>query len=244
MSIIKLNNIEKSFNNKKVLKDINLTVKKGEIVTLIGSSGSGKSTLLRCINLLEQPDNGKIIYNESDILAQDIDIDKYRSELTMVFQHFNLFENLTTIENLILAPMKVLNKSKNEAESTAREYLKKVGLSEFENYPIAKLSGGQKQRVAIARALCMNPNVLLFDEPTSALDPEVIGDVLNVIKDISTTGITMIIVTHEMGFAKEVSDRVIYMKDGIIKYEATPDEMFNNPQDEDAKTFLKRVIIN
>ncbi len=241
-SIISVSNIEKSFGNQKVLKSIDLEVNKGEVITLIGSSGSGKSTLLRCINLLEQPDNGSIIYNGQDVVNDDVDIDMYRAHLGMVFQHFNLFENMTTLQNLTLAPMKVLNKTQQEAEEIALEFLKKVNLDGFEHHPVTKLSGGQKQRVAIARALCMNPEVLLFDEPTSALDPEVIGDVLKVMKDIANDGMTMIIVTHEMSFAKEVSDRVIYMKDGVIKYEASSNEMFNDPKDPDAANFLKRVI--
>ncbi len=242
MRILSINNLCKSFNDNQVLKGINLDVNKGEVITLIGSSGSGKSTLLRCMNLLEQPDSGSIIYNNQDVLNDDVDIDSYRSELGMVFQHFNLFENLSTIDNLTIAPIKVLKLSKEEAEKRAMTFLDKVGLLNFVNYPVSKLSGGQKQRVAIARALCMNPQVLLFDEPTSALDPEVIGDVLSVIKEIASEDMTMVIVTHEMGFAKEVSDRVIYMKDGLVKYEAHPDIMFSTPEDIDAQNFLKRVL--
>lgn len=241
-NILKIEALAKSFDKKQVLQNINLSIKKGEIISLIGSSGSGKSTLLRCINLLEQPDSGAIIYNGTNVLSEDVDIDLYRSELSMVFQHFNLFENLSTIDNLCLAPTKVLNKTRNEAEETAYYYLEKVGLEQFANHPVTKLSGGQKQRVAIARGLCMNPNILLFDEPTSALDPEVIEEVLNVIRDIANLGITMLIVTHEMSFAKDISDRVIYMKDGIIEYEATSDVMFTNPENIHAKNFLNRIL--
>lgn len=242
MSILNLINIHKSFGNNEVLKGIDLSVDTGEVVTLIGSSGSGKSTLLRCINLLEEPSSGAIEFEGTDIINDDINIDEFRSQLGMVFQHFNLFENMTVIDNCILAPTRVLKMSKEEATKIATEHLSNVGLSGFENAKVTSLSGGQKQRVAIARALCMNPKVLLFDEPTSALDPEVVGDVLDVIKSIASSGMTMVVVTHEMGFAREVSDRVVYMKDGQIEYMTDNETMFTDPQNEHAKNFLKRVL--
>ncbi len=242
MSILNLQSIHKSYGNKEVLKGIDMTVNEGEVVTLIGSSGSGKSTLLRCINLLEQPNSGSIYYQGEDIISGDVHIDKLRSNLGMVFQHFNLFENMTTMQNCTLAPIKVLGLSEDEAKERAMHYLEKVGLTDFANSKVTSLSGGQKQRVAIARALCMKPNVLLFDEPTSALDPEVVGDVLDVIRTIADEGMTMVIVTHEMGFAREVSDRVIYMRDGLIEYVADGETMFTNPQNEYARNFLRRVL--
>ncbi len=242
MSILNLQSIHKSYGNKEVLKGIDMTVNEGEVVTLIGSSGSGKSTLLRCINLLEQPNSGSIYYQGDDIINGDVHIDKLRSNLGMVFQHFNLFENMTTMQNCTLAPIKVLGLSEDEAKERAMHYLEKVGLTDFANNKVTSLSGGQKQRVAIARALCMKPNVLLFDEPTSALDPEVVGDVLDVIRTIADEGMTMVIVTHEMGFAREVSDRVIYMRDGLIEYVADGETMFTNPQNEYARNFLRRVL--
>lgn len=242
MAILNLTGIRKTFGSNEVLKGIDLTISEGEVVTLIGSSGSGKSTLLRCINLLEQPNAGEIAFEGVDIISGDLDIDKFRANLGMVFQHFNLFENMTTLQNCTLAPIKVLGKSKEEAEKIALEHLKNVGLGEFANAKVTSLSGGQKQRVAIARALCMSPKVLLFDEPTSALDPEVVGDVLDVIRNIADSGMTMVIVTHEMGFAREVSDRVVYMKDGQIEYTADSETMFTNPQNDNARNFLKRVL--
>ncbi len=242
MSILNLTNIHKSFGHNEVLKGIDLQVAEGEVVTLIGSSGSGKSTLLRCVNLLEQPNQGTIEFDGQDIINGDVDVDDFRAKVGMVFQHFNLFENMTTLENCILAPIKVLGLSKQEATSRAMEHLTKVGLRDFANAKVTSLSGGQKQRVAIARALCMNPKALLFDEPTSALDPEVVGDVLDVIRSIADSGMTMVIVTHEMGFAREVSDRVVYMKDGQIEYIASSDVMFTDPQNENAKNFLQRVL--
>lgn len=242
MAILNLSQIRKSFGTNEVLKGIDLQIAEGEVVTLIGSSGSGKSTLLRCINLLEEPNSGTIEFEGQDIINGDLDIDKFRANLGMVFQHFNLFENMTTLQNCTLAPIKVLGMTKEEAEAIAKEHLAKVGLLEFANAKVTSLSGGQKQRVAIARALCMNPKVLLFDEPTSALDPEVVGDVLDVIRNIADSGMTMVVVTHEMGFAKEVSDRVVYMKDGQIEYIADSETMFTNPQNENAQNFLKRVL--
>ncbi len=242
MSILNLTNIHKSFGNNEVLKGIDLQISEGEVVTLIGSSGSGKSTLLRCINLLEEPNSGSIEFAGQDIIDGDLDIDQFRANLGMVFQHFNLFENMTTLQNCTLAPIKVLGLNKGEAEKRAIEHLQNVGLAEFANAKVTSLSGGQKQRVAIARALCMNPRVLLFDEPTSALDPEVVGDVLDVIRNIADSGMTMVIVTHEMGFAREVSDRVVYMKDGQIEYITDSETMFTNPENDNARNFLKRVL--
>lgn len=239
-NIIEIKKLKKSFGNNIVLKDINFNVKEGEIISIIGSSGSGKSTLLRCINLLEQPDFGQIYYNKIDILKNLENINQLRSEVTMVFQNFNLFNNKNVIDNLILAPMKVLNISKDEATKIAISNLEKVGMKDFYLQDVKTLSGGQKQRVAIARALTMNPKVLLFDEPTSALDPEMVGEVLNVIKDLAKQNITMIIVTHEMDFAKEISDRIVFMNDGIILEKGSPDEIFNNPKNERTKEFLKR----
>lgn len=242
MNILNLQAIHKSFGNNEVLKGIDMQVAEGEVVTLIGSSGSGKSTLLRCINLLEEPNSGVIEFNGQDIINSDLDVDEFRANLGMVFQHFNLFENMTTLENCTLAPIKVLGLSKEEANERAITNLTNVGLAEFAHAKVTSLSGGQKQRVAIARALSMNPQVLLFDEPTSALDPEVVGDVLDVIRSIANSGMTMVIVTHEMDFAREVSDRVIYMKDGQIEYIADSATMFSNPQNDNARNFLRRVL--
>lgn len=242
MSILNLIDIKKSFGHNEVLKGIDMQVGEGEVVTLIGSSGSGKSTLLRCINLLEEPSVGVIEFEGVDIINSSLDIDQFRANVGMVFQHFNLFENMTTLQNCTLAPIKVSGLSKSEAEQLALKHLTDVGLAEYATAKVTSLSGGQKQRVAIARALCMNPKVLLFDEPTSALDPEVVGDVLDVIRNIVKTGMTMVIVTHEMSFAREVSDRVVYMKDGQIEYVCDSETMFTNPQNEHARNFLKRVL--
>ncbi len=241
MSVIKIKNFKKYYGQLEVLKDINLEVAKGEVVTIIGSSGSGKSTLLRCINLLEKPTSGEIYFHEQNILEAKNKLSEYRSKVGMVFQSFNLFENLNVLDNCVLAQMKVLKREKQEAEQIAKDFLKKVGLKEFIYADVNKLSGGQKQRVAIARTLSMNPEVILFDEPTSALDPEVIKEVLEVIKKIAKSGITMLIVTHEMDFAKEVSDRVIFMDKGYILEQGTPEEIFNNPQETRTKEFLNRL---
>ncbi|WOO87774.1 amino acid ABC transporter ATP-binding protein [Mollicutes bacterium LVI A0039] len=240
--MIKVENIKKYFGNKMVLDDINLEIEDGKVVTIIGPSGSGKSTLLRCMNLLEEPTSGEVYVDGQAIIGGDVNINLVRSQMGMVFQHFNLFENLNVLENCVLAQIKVLKKSKQEAEQTALEYLANVGLSEFKNTKVSSLSGGQKQRVAIARALCMNPKYMLFDEPTSALDPEVVGDVLEVIKDLAKSGMTMVVVTHEMGFAKEVSDRVIFMDKGLIVEDTDPQTMFTNPKHERTQEFLKRVL--
>ena len=242
MNIIETKNIKKSFGNLEVLHDINLTVKKGEVVCLIGASGSGKSTLLRCINLLETPTTGHVLFNGNDITNENVDINKIREQIGMVFQSFNLFENLNVIDNCTLAPMLVSGISKEEATNKALSYLENVGMKDFAYAKSSSLSGGQKQRVAIARALSMNPEVLLFDEPTSALDPESVGDVLDVIQNLAKLGMTMIIVTHEMQFAKEVADRVIFMDKGYVVEDDIPANIFNNPKEERTKEFLNRVI--
>lgn len=241
-SIIQINHLKKSFGNNEVLKDVSLTVKKGEIVTIIGSSGSGKSTLLRCINLLEKPTAGEIIYNGENVLTPGYNLPKYRTHLGMVFQSFNLFNNMDVLENCVTGQVTVLKRSREEAKKIALENLEKVGMARFLSAKPAQLSGGQKQRVAIARAVSMNPDVMLFDEPTSALDPEMVGEVLKTMKDLTKTGLTMIIVTHEMGFAKEVSDRVIFMDKGVIAEEGTPEQIFNMPKGERTKAFLHRVL--
>ena len=241
-AVISIQNLSKTFGTNEVLKDISFEVKQGEVVTIIGSSGSGKSTLLRCVNLLEKPTSGKISYNGQNILEHDKSIYEYRTHVGMVFQQFNLFNNLNVLENCIVGPMKVLKKSKEEAEKIAKEFLEKVGMSAYINAKPRQLSGGQKQRVAIARAMSMQPDVLLFDEPTSALDPEMVNEVLETMKSLAHTGLTMIVVTHEMGFAKEVSDRVIFMDKGVIAEEGTPEQIFEHPQVDRTKEFLGRVL--
>ena len=241
-AVISIQNLSKTFGTNEVLKDISFEVKQGEVVTIIGSSGSGKSTLLRCVNLLEKPTSEKISYNGQNILEHDKSIYEYRTHVGMVFQQFNLFNNLNVLENCIVGPMKVLKKSKEEAEKIAKEFLEKVGMSAYINAKPRQLSGGQKQRVAIARALSMQPDVLLFDEPTSALDPEMVNEVLETMKSLAHTGLTMIVVTHEMGFAKEVSDRVIFMDKGVIAEEGTPEQIFEHPQVDRTKEFLGRVL--
>ncbi len=241
-NFIQINHLSKSFGNHEVLKDIDFSVTKGEVVCIIGSSGSGKSTLLRCVNLLEQPTTGEIIYNNENILDQNHDILKYRAKLGMVFQQFNLFNNHNVLQNCTVSPINVLKKSKEEAEKLAMKYLDDVGMANYINAKPKQLSGGQKQRVAIARALCMEPEALLFDEPTSALDPEMVGEVLKVMKSLAHTGLTMLIVTHEMEFAREVADRIVFMNEGIIEEEGTPEEIFNNPKKERTREFLTRVL--
>ena len=241
-TVIELAHLEKSFGENKVLRDINLSVNRGEVISVIGSSGSGKSTMLRCINLLETPTGGKIYYNGTDIESKEIKLTEYCSKVEMVFQQFNLFNNMTALDNCVKPQMIVLKRSREEAEKIAREYIEKVGMSAYINAKPSQLSGGQKQRIAIARALSMNPEVILFDEPTSALDPEMVGEVLEVMKDLAGAGYTMIVVTHEMGFAREVSDRVIFMDGGYIVEEGTPEEIFKNPQQERTKEFLSRVL--
>lgn len=239
--VIDIKHLRKSFGSNEVLKDIDFHVNKGEVISIIGSSGSGKSTLLRCVNLLEQPDGGEIIYNGKNVLGDKHDKNLYRAKLGMVFQQFNLFNNLNAIDNCTVAQTKVLGRSKEEAKEIAMKYLKVVGMDQYINAKPKQLSGGQKQRVAIARALSMEPDVMLFDEPTSALDPEMVGEVLKVMKDLAETGLTMLVVTHEMEFASQVSDRVVFMDQGVIAEEGTPDEIFNNPQRERTKEFLGRM---
>lgn len=238
--IFEIKNLKKQFGNNIVLKDINFNVYEGEIISIIGSSGSGKSTLLRCLNLLEYPDSGKIFYHGKNILDRNTNIKKLRSEVGMVFQSFNLFNNKNVLENCTLSMQKILKLSKEESERISLENLEKVGMLDFAHQDVKTLSGGQKQRVAIARALCMQPKVILFDEPTSALDPEMVGEVLEVIKELTKLGMTMIIVTHEMAFAREISNRVVFMDSGIIAEINTPDIIFSNPKEERTKAFLKR----
>jgi len=240
MKEIVLEHLEKSFGDHKVLLDVNLTVDKGEVISVIGSSGSGKSTMLRCINLLEEPSGGVIRYKDEDI--RKLNLSKYRAEVGMVFQQFNLFDNMTALENCVKPQIKVLGRKRDEAEKIAREFIEKVGMTAFVNARPRQLSGGQKQRIAIARALSMNPEVILFDEPTSALDPEMVGEVLDVIKSLAKSGLTMIVVTHEMAFAREVSDRVIFMDGGVVLEEGTPEELFGNPKMPRTREFLSRFL--
>lgn len=240
--MIKVQNLNKSFNKNEVLKDINLEINKGEVVAIIGPSGSGKSTLLRCMNLLETPSNGKVIFEGKELTHKNINLSELRQKMGMVFQNFNLFPHKTVLENVILAPklLKKIDLKKLEIEGKA--LLKKVGLEEKANAYPSQLSGGQKQRVAIARALAMHPDVILFDEPTSALDPEVVYEVLKVMKDLAKEGMTMVVVTHEMGFAKDVGDKVIFMADGYVVESEIPDQLFNHPKHERTKNFLAKVL--
>ncbi|NLU10379.1 MAG: amino acid ABC transporter ATP-binding protein [Tepidanaerobacter acetatoxydans] len=240
--IIEILHLSKTFGTHEVLKDINFSVDKGEVVCIIGSSGSGKSTLLRCINLLEKPSGGKIIYKGKNMLEGNHDIYAYRTKLGMVFQQFNLFNNHNVLNNCTVGQMKVLKRSKEEAEKVAMKYLQVVGMEQYINAKPKQLSGGQKQRVAIARALSMEPDVMLFDEPTSSLDPELVEEVLKVMQKLAQTGLTMLIVTHEMEFAKEVSDRVVFMDKGVIEEEGTPEQIFNNPVKERTREFLRRTL--
>lgn len=239
--VIQIKNLKKSFGTREVLKDINFDVHRGEVVCIIGSSGSGKSTLLRCINLLETPTAGAILYRGEDILTSS-QPHKYCAKVGMVFQQFNLFNNLNVLENCVLGQMKVLKKDRKEAEERAKRYLEQVGMLQFINARPRQLSGGQKQRVAIARALSMEPDALLFDEPTSALDPEMVGEVLKVMKNLAESGLTMLVVTHEMGFARDISDRIVFMDGGIILENGTPDEIFNHPQHDRTRAFLNRAM--
>ena len=240
--MIYVNDLHKSYGKNEVLKGIDEHIKKGEVVCLIGPSGSGKSTFLRCINLLEIPTSGKIIFEGKDITEKGTDIDKIREKMGMVFQQFNLFPHKTVCENICLAPIKVKKISKEEAKKKAMALLKKVGLEDKADAYPSSLSGGQKQRIAIARALAMEPDVMLFDEPTSALDPEMVGEVLNVMKDLAKEGMTMIVVTHEMGFAREVGNRIIFMDQGKILESGTPDEIFKNPKNPRTIDFLSKVL--
>ena len=239
-TILKVEHLVKTFGTNEVLKDIDFTVSKGDVISIIGSSGSGKSTLLRCINMLEEATGGRILYHGKDILRGEIDEDTYRTKVGMVFQSFNLFNNYTVLENCIIGQTHVLKRGKEEAKAKALKYLSKVGMELYINAKPRQLSGGQKQRVAIARALAMDPEILLFDEPTSALDPEMVGEVLDVMMNLAKSGMTMLVVTHEMAFARSVSNRVVYMADGRIEEEGSPEEIFSNPKSQRTKDFLSR----
>ncbi len=240
--VIKIENLRKSFGTHEVLKDIDLEVMPREVVTIIGTSGSGKSTLLRCINLLETPNSGHVWFHGQDLAARHVNVDKLREKIGMVFQGFNLFNNKSVLDNCTLAPMTVRHIPRAQAEETAIRHLKAVGLEDFIHADSRRLSGGQKQRVAIARALCMEPEIMLFDEPTSALDPEIVGEVLDVMKRLAQEGITMVVVTHEMAFAKEVSDRVVFMDRGVILEQGSPREVFGNPKESRTRKFLSRYL--
>ncbi len=240
--ILRLEHLEKSFGTHQVLRDISFSVNKGDVISIIGSSGSGKSTMLRCINLLEEPTGGRIIFEGKDIAEKGMNISQYRARVGMVFQQFNLFNNMNALENCICPQTTVLRRARSEAEKIARDYLERVGMSAYCNARPAQLSGGQKQRVAIARTLAMNPDIILFDEPTSALDPEMVGEVLDVMNRLAKEGFTMLVVTHEMGFARDVSSRVIFMDGGVILEDAAPEEIFNNPREARTREFLSRYL--
>ena len=242
-TFIKVENLHKSFDKVEVLKGIDLDIKKGEVICIIGPSGCGKSTFLRTLNLLEEPTDGHIYFKDVDITDPKIDINQHRQKIGMVFQQFNLFPHMTVLKNMTLAPIKILGMTKDDAEKLALELLERVGLADrADSYP-SQLSGGQKQRVAIVRALCMKPDVMLFDEPTSALDPEMVGEVLEVMKNLADEGMTMAVVTHEMGFAREVADRILFIDEGIIMEQGTPEEVFGNPKSPRLKDFLSKVIV-
>ncbi|MBM0848035.1 arginine/lysine/histidine transport system ATP-binding protein [Staphylococcus epidermidis] len=242
MPVINIKNLNKKFGANEVLRDINLTVDKGEVVAIIGPSGSGKSTLLRCMNLLDVPSKGKVIFEDNELTQHNVQLDNLRQKMGMVFQNFNLFPHKKVIENVMLAPLLLHKDSKDQLKEKALYLLEKVGLKDkADSYP-NQLSGGQKQRVAIARALAMEPDVMLFDEPTSALDPEVVGDVLKVMRQLANEGMTMVIVTHEMNFAKEISDKVVFMADGVVVESGTPQNIFENPQNSRTQNFLSRVL--
>ena len=242
-NILEIRHLSKSFGTHEVLRDIDFTVSKGDVISIIGASGSGKSTLLRCINLLETPSSGEILYHGENVTGKSVNAAKYRSHVGMVFQSFNLFNNMTVLKNCMVGQMKVLGRSKDEAHEQAMRYLEKVGMAPYVNAKPRQLSGGQKQRVAIARALAMNPEVLLFDEPTSALDPEMVGEVLDLMRQLARDGMTMAIVTHEMAFAREVATRVLFMDAGTILEQNTPSELFDHPQDPRLKDFLAKVLM-
>mgnify|MGYP002729811838 FL=1 len=240
--VIELVHLQKQFGENTVLRDINLSVSEGEVLSIIGASGSGKSTMLRCINLLETPTSGQVLYHGRDITSHDMNLSQYRAKVGMVFQSFNLFNNMTALSNCITGQMTVLKRSREEAEATAMKYLERVGMAPYINARPSQLSGGQKQRVAIARALAMEPEALLFDEPTSALDPQMVGEVLDVMRSLADDGLTMIVVTHEMAFARDVSTNVVFMSDGVICEEGSPEDIFENPQDQKTKDFLSRFL--
>ena len=240
--ILRLEHLEKTFGTHQVLRDISFSVNKGDVISIIGSSGSGKSTMLRCVNLLEEPTGGKIIFEGKDISGKELNLSQYRARVGMVFQQFNLFNNMKALENCVCPQLTVLHRKREEAEKIARDYLERVGMSAYCNARPAQLSGGQKQRVAIARTLSMNPDIILFDEPTSALDPEMVGEVLDVMQRLAKEGFTMLVVTHEMAFARDVSSRVIFMDGGVILEDAAPEEIFNNPRQPRTREFLSRYL--
>ena len=240
MAILEIRHLSKSFGDHEVLKDIDFTVNPGDVTSIIGASGSGKSTLLRCVNLLETPSSGEILYHGKNVVGRGVNQPEYRTHVGMVFQSFNLFNNMTVLENCMVGQIKVLKRNKEEARVAAMKYLDKVGMAPYINAKPRQISGGQKQRVAIARALAMNPEMLLFDEPTSALDPEMVGEVLTVMKELAQEGMTMLVVTHEMAFARDVSTHVVYMADGVICEQGAPDEMFGHPQKQETQDFLAR----
>ena len=239
-AILQVNHLSKSFGTHEVLRDIDFTVKKGDVTSIIGASGSGKSTLLRCINLLETPSSGEVLYHGKNVVGRGVNQPEYRSHVGMVFQSFNLFNNMTVLENCMVGQQRVLKRDKETARKTAMEYLEKVGMAPYIQAKPRQLSGGQKQRVAIARALAMSPEVLLFDEPTSALDPEMVGEVLSVMKRLAQEGMTMLVVTHEMAFARDVSNHVVYMANGVICEQGSPEELFGDPQKQETRDFLAR----
>ena len=238
--ILQVNHLSKAFGSNQVLRDIDFTVEKGDVISIIGASGSGKSTLLRCINLLETPTSGEILYHGKNVVGRGVNPTEYRSHVGMVFQSFNLFNNMTVLENCMVGQTKVLKRNKEEARQHAMKYLEEVGMAPYINAKPRQISGGQKQRVAIARAMAMDPEVLLFDEPTSALDPEMVGEVLTVMQRLAEEGMTMLVVTHEMAFARDVSSRVVYMNQGVICEDGSPEELFGNPQKQETRDFLSR----
>ena len=238
--ILQVNHLSKAFGSNLVLRDIDFTVEKGDVISIIGASGSGKSTLLRCINLLETPSSGEILYHGKNVVGRGVNATEYRSHVGMVFQSFNLFNNMTVLENCMVGQTKVLKRGKEEARQHAMKYLEEVGMAPYINARPRQISGGQKQRVAIARAMAMDPEVLLFDEPTSALDPEMVGEVLSVMQRLAEEGMTMLVVTHEMAFARDVSSRVVYMNQGVICEDGSPEELFGNPQKQETRDFLSR----
>ncbi len=241
-AIISVNHLKKVFGENLVLKDIDFVANKSDVISIIGSSGSGKSTLLRCINLLEKPTSGSILYHDKNIQSTGFDLAAYRAKVGMVFQSFNLFNNLNVLDNCVIGQIKVLHRSKQDAEKHAEDLLKKVGMDQYINAKPRQISGGQKQRVAIARALAMDPEVLLFDEPTSALDPEMVGEVMAVMDNLAHSGLTMLVVTHEMDFARDVSNRVVFMNNGVVLEDSVPEEIFNHPKNERTKEFLTRML--